>query len=87
MLLPLTAEADRVLYQLVMFLTAFYHWMYKMEFGCCLLLFMANLFIGFLVEKYVAFESRKSSDGIVFVFNLWIPAITCGTLAHTGICK
>ena len=29
---------------------------------------MANLFTGFFVEKYVACESRKSSDGIVFVY-------------------
>ena len=28
----LTAEADRVLCQLVMFLTFFFHWMYKMKF-------------------------------------------------------
>ena len=27
----LTAEADRVLCQLVMFLTVFFHWMYKMN--------------------------------------------------------
>ena len=33
-LFTLTAEADRVLYQLVMFLTVFLHWMYKMKFGC-----------------------------------------------------
>ena len=30
----LTAEADRVLCQLVMFLTAFFHWMYKLKFSC-----------------------------------------------------
>ena len=29
-----TAEADRVLCQLVMFLTVFFHWMYKMKFSC-----------------------------------------------------
>ena len=28
------AEADRVLCQLVMFLTVFFHWMYKMKFSC-----------------------------------------------------
>ena len=33
-LFTLTAEADRVLRQLVMFLTAFFHWMYKMKFSC-----------------------------------------------------
>ena len=33
-LFTLTAEADRVLCQLVMFLTVFLHWMYKMKFSC-----------------------------------------------------
>ena len=33
-LFTLTAEADRVLYELVMFLTVFCHWMYKMKFSC-----------------------------------------------------
>ena len=33
-LFSLTAEADRVLCQLVMFLTVFFHWMYKMKFSC-----------------------------------------------------
>ena len=33
-LFTLTAEADRVLCQLVMFLTFFFHWMYKMKFSC-----------------------------------------------------
>ena len=33
-LLTLTAEADRVLSQHVMFLTVFFHWMYKMKFSC-----------------------------------------------------
>ena len=33
--LLLTAEADRVLCQLVMFLTVFFHWMYKTKYSCC----------------------------------------------------
>ena len=33
-LFTLTAEADRVLCQLVMFLTVFFQWMYKMKFCC-----------------------------------------------------
>ena len=33
-LLTLTAEAYRVLGQLVMLLTVFFHWMYKMKFSC-----------------------------------------------------
>ena len=34
-ILTLTAEADRVLCQRVMFLTAFFQWMYKMKCSCC----------------------------------------------------
>ena len=33
-LFTLTAEADRVLYQLVMFLTVFFHWTCKMKYSC-----------------------------------------------------
>ena len=33
-LFTLTAEAERVLCQLVMFLTVFFHWMYKMKYSC-----------------------------------------------------
>ena len=57
-----SAEADRVLCQLVMFLTAFPTECTKWNSAAIksLLLFMASLFIGFLVEKYVASQSRKS---------------------------
>ena len=34
-LFTFTAEADRVLCQLMMLLTVFFHWMYKMKFSCC----------------------------------------------------
>ena len=33
-LFAVTAEADRVLCQVVMLLTVFFHWMYKMKFSC-----------------------------------------------------
>ena len=33
-LFTFTAEADRVLCKLVMFLTVFFHWMYKMKYSC-----------------------------------------------------
>ena len=33
-LFTLTAEADRVLCPLVLFLTVFFHWVYKMKFSC-----------------------------------------------------
>ena len=65
-LFTLTAEADGVLCQLVMFLTAFFYWMYKKWNSAAiksLLLFVASLFNGFLVEKYVACQSRKSDLG------------------------
>ena len=65
-LFTVTAEADRVLCELEMFLTVFFYWMYEMKFSYTiksLLLFMASLSIGFLVEKYVACQSRKSDFG------------------------
>ena len=42
-----------------------FYWNYKMKFICYQesLLFMASLFIGFLVGKYVACQSRKSDFG------------------------
>ena len=61
-LFTLTAEADRVLCLLVMFLTVFFLWMYKMKFSCYQES-SVSLFIGFLVEKYVACQSRKSGFG------------------------
>ena len=65
-LVTLIAEADRVLCQLVMFLTAFFYWVYKKWNSAAiksLLLFVASLFNGFLFEKYVACQSRKSDLG------------------------
>ena len=64
-LFTLSAEADRVLCQLVMFLTAFPTECTKWNSAATksLLLFMSSLFIGFLLEKYVASQSRKSDFG------------------------
>ena len=64
-LFTLTAEADRVLCKLVMFLTVFSTGCTKWNSAAIksLLLFMASLFIGFLVEKCVAGQSRKSDFG------------------------
>ena len=64
-LFTLTAEADRVLCQLVMFLTVFSTGCPKWNSAAIrsLLLFMASLFIGFLVEKCVTCQSRKSDFG------------------------
>ena len=73
-LFTLTAEADRVLCQLVMFFTVFFHWMYKMKSATkSLLLFMASLFFVFLVEKYVACQ-------------YWMSAICIAKLWNTAFC-
>ena len=54
----LRAEADRVLCQLVMCLTVFFHWMYKMKYSCYQESSVIHgLFIGFLVEKCVACQN------------------------------
>ena len=58
-LFTLTAEADRVFCQLVMFFTVFFHWMHMDAY----LLFMAGLFIEFFVEKCAACQSWKSGFG------------------------
>ena len=61
----LIAEADGVLCrQLVMFLTVFFHWIYKMN--------TAGLFIGFVVRNalLVKIIGNPISRGIVFVFHL-----------------
>ena len=47
-LFTLTAEADKVLCQLVTFLTVFFYWIYKMKFSWSRV-FCYSLFIGFLV--------------------------------------
>ena len=70
----LTAKADRVLYQLVMFLTVFLHWMYKMKYSCYQ---ESSNIHGWFVYWVFAWEMRRlsksepiSADGIVFVFHL-----------------
>ena len=68
-------EADRVLFRhLVMFLTVFFHWMYKMKYSFYQesSVIMSGFFIGFLVEKCAACQSHRESESndIVFVFHL-----------------
>ena len=60
-LFTLTAETDKVLWQLAM--SGCTKWIGNTAAFKSLLLFMAGLFIGFLVEKYVACQSRKSDFG------------------------
>ena len=62
------AEAYRVLCQLVMFLTVFFHWMYKMKSSCYQ---EAGLFIGFWLRKRrLSKFGNPIANGIVFVFHL-----------------
>ena len=62
--LTLTDEADRVLCQLVMFLNCLFPLDVQNEIQLLSsLLFMASLFIGFLVERCVACQSWKSNFG------------------------
>ena len=73
-LFTLTAKADRVLCQLVMFLTVFFHWMYKMKYSCYQ---ESSVIHGWFVYWVFGWEMRRLSklgnpisDGIVFVFHL-----------------
>ena len=75
-LLILTAEADRVLCQLKMFLTVFFHRMYKMKYSCYqdrvfgyswLLVCLLNFW---LRNAPLVKVGNPISDGIVFVFHL-----------------
>ena len=82
-LFTMTAEADRVLCQLVVVLTVFFHWMCKMKFPCyswlvCLL--------GFWLRNTSRVKvGNPISGGIVFVllqslkryWLLWIPFRSC----------
>ena len=58
-LFTFTAEAVRVLCQLVKFLTVFFHWMYKMNYSCYQEPSVIHgwFFYGFLVEKCVACQN------------------------------
>ena len=72
-LFTLTAEADRILCQLVMFLTAFFDWMYKMKYSYYQ---ESSIIHGWFVYSVFGWEMRRLSkfgnpisDGIVFVFH------------------
>ena len=73
-LVTLTAEADRVLCQLVMFLTVFFYWMYKMKFTCyqeVLCYSWLVCLLGFWLRNMSLVKVGNTiSDGIVFSFHL-----------------
>ena len=61
-LFTLTAEADRVLSQLVMFLTVFFHWMHKMKYSCYQ---ECSLIHGWFVYWVFGCEMRRLSKPII----------------------
>ena len=65
---PQTSNGQRIAEaEFCVILTVFSHWIYKMKYSCYQdpLLFMAGLFIGFLVEKCATYQKKKS-EIIVF---------------------
>ena len=72
-LFTLTAEADKVLCQLVMFLTVFFYWIYKMKFSWsrvfCYLWLVCLLGFWFRNASLVKL-GNPISDGIVIGFHL-----------------
>ena len=70
-LFTLTTEADRVLCQLLMFLTVFFHWMYKMKYGCYQESSVIHgWFVYWLRNAPLVKVGNPVSDGIVFNFHL-----------------
>ena len=70
-LFTLTAEANRVLCQLVMFLTVFFHWMHKMKFSCYQesSVIHGQLVFGWENNTLLVKVGNSISDGIDFPFN------------------
>ena len=62
-LFTLTAEADRVLCQLVMFLTVFLHWMQKMKYSCYQ---QSSVIHGWLVYWIFGWEMRCLSKSEIW---------------------
>ena len=73
-LFTLMAEADRVLCQLVIFLTVFFYWMYKHEIQLLSRVFcyswLVCLLLFWLRDASLVKVGNPISDGIVFVFYL-----------------
>ena len=74
-LFTLTAEADRVLCQLEMFLTVFFHWMYKMKLSCYQESSVIHGWLVCLLDFWLRNTSlvkvgNPISYGIVFAFHL-----------------
>ena len=73
-LFTLTAEADRVLCQLVMFLTVFFHWMYKMKYSCYQ---ESSVIHGWFVYWVFGWEIRRLSKSEI---RFWMASFSFFTL-------
>ena len=71
-LFTLTAEAERVLCKLLMFLTVFFYWRYKMKYNCCQVCYpwLVCSLVFWLRDASLVKVGNPISDGIVFVFHL-----------------
>ena len=74
-LFTLTAEADRVLSQLVMFLTVFFYWMYKNEIQLLSRVFCYSWLICLLV--FFGWEKRRLSKSEI---RIWMASFSFFTL-------
>ena len=68
-LLTLTAEADGVLCKIVMFLTVFFHWMYKMKYSCFQ---KSSVIHGWFVYWVFGWETRRLSKSEI---RFWIVSL------------
>ena len=66
-LFTLTAEADRVLCQLVMFLTVFFFWMYKMKYSCYQ---DSSVIHGWIVYCAFGWEMHRMSQSLEIRFRM-----------------
>ena len=71
-LFTLTAEGNRVLCRLVMFVTVFFHWMHKMKFSCYQesSVIHGYLVFGLEINTSLVKVGNPISDGIDLVFHL-----------------
>ena len=78
-LFTLTAEADRVLCQLVMFLTVFFHWMYKMKYSSYQ---ESSVIHGWFVYWVFGWEMRRLSKSEI---RFRLASFSLFTLLDTGL--
>ena len=75
-LFTLTAEADRLLCQLVTFLTVFFHWMYKMKYSC----YQESSVIH---RRFVYWVFGREMRRLSSVIRFWMASFSFFTLLNT----